>query len=32
MAELGFGQDDIDAVLTSVDGFPERIIAAIFDD
>jgi CoA:oxalate CoA-transferase len=32
MEELGFGRDEIDEVLASVEGFAEQIIAAIFDD
>ncbi len=32
MEELGFSRDQINEVLTSVEGFPEQIIATIFDD
>jgi formyl-CoA transferase len=32
MEELGFGRDEIDEVLTSVEGAADAIIAAIFDD
>ena len=32
MAELGFGADEIEQVVTSVAGFDAAIIAAIFDD
>jgi formyl-CoA transferase len=32
MEELGFNRDEIDQVLTSVDGAADEIIAAIFDD
>jgi len=32
MEELGFGPDEIDEVLVSVDGAADTVIAAIFDD
>jgi hypothetical protein len=32
MEELGFGPDEIDEVLVSVDGAADAVIAAIFDD
>jgi formyl-CoA transferase len=32
MEELGFGRDEIDEVLASVEGAADAIIAAVFDD
>ena len=32
MAELGFGADEIEQVVASVEGFDAAILAAIFDD